>query len=271
MREHLANIDEQNRKSSRLKSAGTEAQMKASGDLFRQPYSNLDLQYNIDFLEGFCAEWKLLYPHVVSLAEADISSTEKPAQTIVNIKESQGIQVGPGNTQVSEQSAATINAGKGDVPTKTARRVYPTRLECPDVSSLTSGVPGLTKVIEQRWRESQICHDNGCYVAGVILMGSILEALLLARVTRDEQVAKGATNAPSGKVTSWSLNSLIDVAVSVGWLKEDRARFGHALRQSRNVVHPWRHVAEKASFDDSTCRTCWEVLNGAVGDLLSSL
>jgi hypothetical protein len=40
------------------------------------------------------------------------------------------------------------------------------------------------------------------------------------------------------------------------------------LRESRNVVHPWQHAAINADFDAATCRTCWEVLNASVDDLL---
>lgn len=79
---------------------------------------------------------------------------------------------------------------------------------------------------------------------------------------------KDGSNIP---INSWTLNTLIDVAVELEWLKIDRGKFGHALRESRNIVHPWAHVSTKANFDEATCKTCWHVLNASVDDLLSSI
>lgn len=105
-------------------------------------------------------------------------------------------------------------------------------------------------------------------------MGSILEALLLAKASNQQADAQRSTKAPKKKdgsqlpVYDWNLSTLIDVSVDCGWLKVDRGKFGHALRESRNVVHPWQHAAINADFDAATCRTCWEVLNASVDDLL---
>jgi hypothetical protein len=71
-------------------------------------------------------------------------------------------------------------------------------------------------------------------------------------------------------IQDWSLNSLIDVAVDVRWIKIDRGKFSHALRESRNVVHPWVEATTGANFDLATCRTSWEVLQASVDDLLAS-
>ncbi len=109
------------------------------------------------------------------------------------------------------------------------------------------------------------------------MMGSILEALLLARMTASPADAYRSGPAPkdkSGKPvppTDWPLHTLIEVAVDLGWLKSDRGAFSHALRQSRNVVHPWEQVRTKADFDEATCTTCWHALNASVEDLLSSI
>ena len=108
-------------------------------------------------------------------------------------------------------------------------------------------------------------------------MGSILEALLLARSYLSPAISNKANSAPkdkSGKVKpiqDWNLNSLIEVAVEVGWLKIDRGKYSHALRESRNVVHPWNHVSTKADYDENTCKMCWNVLNASVDDLLSTM
>jgi len=105
-------------------------------------------------------------------------------------------------------------------------------------------------------------------------MGSILEALLLGKAISLAADAQGSSRAPKRKdgsqipIPDWNLNALIDVAVDCSWLKVDRGKFGHALRESRNVVHPWQHASINADFDEATCKTCWQVLNAAVEDLL---
>lgn len=147
----------------------------------------------------------------------------------------------------------------------------------PDVTRLTSSIPHLCDSIGRRWREAQKCVHIECYTSAIIMMGSILEALLLARATLAPATAFQSAKAPKDKagkspaLQDWTLNALIDVAVDVGWLKSDRGKFSHALRESRNVVHPWVEVTTRANFDDATCRTSWEVLKASVDDLLKSL
>ena len=108
-------------------------------------------------------------------------------------------------------------------------------------------------------------------------MGSILEGLLLARASKSPADSYRASCVPKDRegkakpIHDWSLSTLIDVAVDLGWIKTDRGKFGHALRESRNVVHPWQEISSRANFDEATCRTSWEVLTASVNDLLASL
>jgi len=147
----------------------------------------------------------------------------------------------------------------------------------PDFSRLTSSVLGLKEELEKRWREAQRCVHVEAYTSAVIMMGSVLEGLLLARAQLSASTAYQSGKAPrdkSGKnpaIQDWNLSTLIDVAVDVGWLKTDRGKFSHALRDSRNVVHPWQAVMTRANFDQATCKTSWHVLDSSVDDLLKSL
>jgi hypothetical protein len=144
----------------------------------------------------------------------------------------------------------------------------------PNLQKLTQILPPLEEIIQARWLEAQRCQHAGAFLAAVILMGSILEALLLARALTAQSLAYQARSAPKDKtgkpiaLHDWKLAALIDTAVELGWLKMDRGKFSHALRQSRNVVHPWQHATLKADFDEATCKTCWHVLNASVDDLL---
>lgn len=147
----------------------------------------------------------------------------------------------------------------------------------PDTSALTVTMPDLEAAIHRRWREAQKCAHIECYTSAIIMMGSILEALLLARATLGSSAAYQSSKAPkvSGgrapAMPDWTLNSLIEVAVDLRWLQSDRGKFSHALREARNVVHPWNEVSTRANFDEATCRTSWEVLTASVEDLLRSL
>ena len=146
----------------------------------------------------------------------------------------------------------------------------------PRVSKLTAQMPTLELIIERRWREAQKCMHAECFTASVVMMGSILEALLLARAMLSAPMASQSARAPKNRngqalaLQDWNLSALIDVSVDLGWIKTDRGKFSHALRESRNVVHPWVEVTMRADFDLATCRTSWEVLVASVDDLLAS-
>lgn len=147
----------------------------------------------------------------------------------------------------------------------------------PDFSKLTSSIPGLKEELERRWREAQRCIHVEAYTSAVIMMGSVLEGLLLARAQLSASHAYQSSRAPKDKngkspaIQDWTLSTLIDVAADTGWIKTDRGKFSHALRESRNVVHPWQAVMSRANFDEATCKTSWHVLESSVADLLGSL
>ena len=149
----------------------------------------------------------------------------------------------------------------------------PKIIKAPDFSSLTGTNVQLKECLDKRWLEAQVCMHNKLYLSAVILMGSILEGLLLAKALNDQGTAYQSKCAPKDKgrgiaVNDWKLSSLIDVAVDVGWICKDRGSFSHALRESRNFVHPWAAAAAKAEFDLSTAEASWAVLKGSVHDLL---
>jgi len=147
----------------------------------------------------------------------------------------------------------------------------------PDYSKITHIMPGLQQVIDSRWREAQRCQHVQAYTGAIILMGSVLEALLLCRASTSPDKAYQSSRAPRDKqgktpaIQDWNLNTLIEVAVECGWLKSDRGKFSHALRESRNVVHPWVQVTTRANFDEATCTTSWEVLKASVQDMIDSI
>jgi hypothetical protein len=143
----------------------------------------------------------------------------------------------------------------------------------PTLTKLTHNMPELEAVLQQRWLEAQKCQRAESYVAAVVMMGSVLEALLLARclLSSSEAYTPKDKTGKNTAIPHWNLHSLVEVSVDCGWLKSDRGKFSHALRESRNIVHPYEHARSKANFDESTCATCWHVLNASVEDLLASI
>jgi hypothetical protein len=138
--------------------------------------------------------------------------------------------------------------------------------------------PGIGEILSERWVEAQRCVDGRAYLAGIIIMGSLLEGLLLGICQRNPAVANACPCSPkdskTGKVkhlADWSLAEMIDVAHNVGWLGLDVKRFSHALRSFRNLVHPYEQMATKANPDEDTSSISWLVVQAAVNDLADVL
>jgi len=143
----------------------------------------------------------------------------------------------------------------------------------PDFECLVKDL-SLADILCLRWTEALKCFRAEAYLSAVIMMGSILEGVLLHKVEhnmKDANQMKAAPKDKSGKVKpphEWNLSNLIDVAHEVGWLQGDVRRFSHALRESRNIVHPYVQRLLKDFPDSDTCRICWQVVRAAVADLL---
>ncbi len=135
----------------------------------------------------------------------------------------------------------------------------------------------LADILKFRWEEAQRCMDNGAHLASVVMMGSVLEGVLLHKVETNTATACRAAVAPRNRKTGktrpiheWGLSVLVDVAHEVGWLQGDVKRFSHALRQSRNIVHPYVQRSLDETPDLDTCSICWQVVRAAVADLLGT-
>ena len=143
----------------------------------------------------------------------------------------------------------------------------------PDFARLIQDSP-LADILNFRWAEAQKCFRAEAHLSSVIMMGSILEGVLLHKVEHNMKTANQAKAAPKDKtgttkpIHDWSLSALIDVAHEVGWLQGDVKRFSHALRDSRNIVHPYVQRLHNERPDEDTCSICWQVVRAAVSDLL---
>ena len=133
----------------------------------------------------------------------------------------------------------------------------------------------LAEVLSLRWQEAQKCVNAEAYLAAVVMMGSILEGVLLHKLEANPAAGNQANRSPKDPQTGnpkpfheWGLSNLIDVAHELRWLQGDRKRFSHALRESRNIVHPYVERLHPDRPDRGTCSICWQVVRAAVADLL---
>lgn len=147
----------------------------------------------------------------------------------------------------------------------------------PDFLNLKLG-PGLGEILADRWHQAQKCMNAEAYLAATIIMGSMLEGMLLAVLQKLPQEANTRRAAPhdpkTGKVkyfAEWSLSDMINVAHEARWLDLDVKKFSHALREFRNLIHPYQQMIAKTFPDKDTCEISWLVVQAAANDLARKL
>jgi hypothetical protein len=131
---------------------------------------------------------------------------------------------------------------------------------------------GISEILQHRWTEIQKCIDVNATVSALIMMGSMLEGFLMGTMQKKPQIANSASNAPKkdGKVkhfSEWTLNDMIDVAHEIGWIQLDVKKFSHALRDFRNIIHPYQQLAFRTYPDIDTCKISWLVVQAACNDI----
>jgi hypothetical protein len=131
----------------------------------------------------------------------------------------------------------------------------------------------LQAVIEQRVDEIHKSMRAGASLATVFLCGSTLEGLLLDAATKQPQQFNSAKSAPKDKdervrpLHDWTLDSLINVAHEVSLLSLDVKKYGHALKDFRNYIHPRQQASQGFKPDQHTAKISWQVLQAAIADL----
>jgi hypothetical protein len=138
-------------------------------------------------------------------------------------------------------------------------------------------IPSVQTIVEARLVELKHCLDVNAPLSAIFLTGSILEAVLLSVSTANASLFCSATSAPKDKygnviqIPKWRLESLINVAKELGFLKEDVHRFCHVVRDFRNYIHPFEQNARGFSPDINTAKICLQVLKGAIAQVHEKL
>jgi hypothetical protein len=130
----------------------------------------------------------------------------------------------------------------------------------------------LSSALAERMSEAHACIESKAYLAAVILSGSVLEGLCLGYGSRTPERVNRAYAGQYGKAApqfhAWKLREWIDVLGRLGDLSPNVEKFGHALRDFRNFVHPAEQLAHRFTPDLHTARIGFHVVVAAVEDLV---
>jgi hypothetical protein len=131
----------------------------------------------------------------------------------------------------------------------------------------------LLPVMESRLIELHKALDAECPLLVVFMCGSILEGVLLGVARNNVQQFNQSSASPKdkdGKVKrlhEWTLANYIDVASELGLVGLDVKKFGHALRDFRNYIHPYEQMVSRFYPDRHTAEICFQVLRAAISAL----
>ncbi|MFO0818470.1 MAG: hypothetical protein U1A77_11050 [Pirellulales bacterium] len=131
----------------------------------------------------------------------------------------------------------------------------------------------LIPILESRFQEAVRSLKAKCPLSAIFMSGSVLEGLLLGMALANPRIFNQAASAPkdsSGKskqFPEWTLAQMIDVSCELGYLKIDVKKFGHALRDFRNYIHPYQQMSSRFAPDEHTAAICIQVLRAAIASL----
>ena len=184
--------------------------------------------------------------------------------------------LGSGRKNGREEELCNVCGGEGVLPppdtepepTPPAREV----IDPPNFMQLGMS-PELCRSLDERWKEAQICVENGAYLSAMIMMGGLLEGMLLGALQMHEDQLDKVSSAPRSKggklkpFEDWVLNNMIQVARELEWINADVDKLSHSVREYRNLIHPHRQVREENYPDIDTCRMAWPVVQAAANQL----
>lgn len=136
--------------------------------------------------------------------------------------------------------------------------------------------PPMAENLQVRWAEMEMCAANKCYLASIVLLGSILEGLLSALLQQNIASAMISSKAPvNGRtkqkklISEWQLHEYISVSADIGLVPKSVEKHVHELRDTRNFVHPSKQLDSNIVADEPLYRISREVAETII-DALSS-
>lgn len=134
--------------------------------------------------------------------------------------------------------------------------------------------PEFTANLQFRWEEAARCRSARAWLAVTVLHGSILEAILLAALMQNDGAATASSKWPKASgvprpLDALSLSSLLDIAADIGLIEPTLAEYGHALRDTRNLIHPQKQIKENKYPDAAIADISSRVVQGVIASLLA--
>lgn len=133
-------------------------------------------------------------------------------------------------------------------------------------------------ILADRWNECHRCIAGSAWLAATVMMGGFLEALLLARINKEQDKPKifKAKTAPKDQKTGkaqelkdWTLRHYIDVAHELKWISESAKNVGEVLRDYRNYIHPYKQFSHSKVLTQGDASLFWEITKSISRQLLS--
>jgi hypothetical protein len=139
--------------------------------------------------------------------------------------------------------------------------------------------PRMRDILANRWLECCACLAAGASLAATVMMGGLLEALLLARINKEQNKTSifAAATAPKDKSTGkalplkdWTLRHFIDVAHELNWISQSAKDVGEVLRDYRNYVHPYKEFSHGVRLREDDASLFWQISKGIAKQIISS-
>lgn len=148
-----------------------------------------------------------------------------------------------------------------------------------DVAPVFNGITidgEMQRILANRWNECAGCIQNAFPLAGIVMIGGLLEALLIARVNQLDNKAPvfKAAAAPKDKaghtlhLGEWTLKHYIDVACELKWISETHKDVSVILRDYRNYIHPHKEHQHKRKIEPRDAELLWNVGKTMMRELL---
>ena len=149
----------------------------------------------------------------------------------------------------------------------------------PDFSPLAGNLQ-MRDILTRRWHECAKCVKADAHLAGIVMMGGLLEALFVARANKmsDKTPLTSAANSPKDKVTGkttnyqdWMLDSYIKVGFELKWITESAKDVADKLKEYRNFIHPAKELRYGVTLGLNDSSMFWQVTKALARQLLTSV
>jgi hypothetical protein len=184
----------------------------------------------------------------------------------------------------STYDAAMLSAKKrlvelrGQLVTRTGPTVATDGDAAPDFSALAAE-PAMRAILERPWEECVRCVGAQAHLAGIVMMGGLLEALFVARANKMMNKAPLFSCAatpmdPRTKkaldLREWTLGPYIDVAEELQWITRSAKDVAAVLRDYRNYVHPEKERRHGVLLAGEDSGMLWQMTKSLARQLLKS-